>query len=247
MPRLADDALCIRHWDWSESSQTVSLFGREQGVLRGLAKGARRSHGSFGGGLDLFSRGQVLAVGRGGGALLTLTEWTMTESYPRLRRDLDANRAAFYLADLLQRLMPPQDPHPRLFDEAVLALRRLDAGESSRRCLARFQWALLDAAGYRPEIGHASAPNGGRWTFSVDLGRIEAGDGDGARRWRVRAETIDSLRRIAASFDEAAAGLDPEDEEASERAGRLLAAYLREILGEEPLTMRQCYPLLPDR
>lgn len=248
MPRISDDALCIRHWDWSESSQTVSLFGREHGLLRGLAKGARRSHGSFGGGLDLFSRGQVLAAGRAvaGGGLLTLTEWTMAEAYPRLRLDLAANRAAFYIADLLQRLMPPHDPHPRLFDEAVLALRRLDAADAAPPVLARFQWAILDAAGYRPQMPAAEGSRGSRWTFSADLGRIAPGDGEGSRRWRVRSETAATLQRIAEAFDLAS----PEsaaDAEAIDRVGRLLAAYLREILGEEPLTMRQCYPKLPAR
>ena len=42
MPIIADTAICIRCWDFSETSQTVSLVTREHGVVRGLAKGAKR-------------------------------------------------------------------------------------------------------------------------------------------------------------------------------------------------------------
>ena len=42
MPTISDYAICIRRWDFSETSQTVSLFTRESGIIRGLAKGAKR-------------------------------------------------------------------------------------------------------------------------------------------------------------------------------------------------------------
>ncbi|HAC09503.1 MAG TPA: DNA repair protein RecO, partial [Phycisphaerales bacterium] len=53
MPTIRDEAVCVRHWDFSETSQTVSLFLRDHGLVRGLAKGARRERGSFSGGFDL--------------------------------------------------------------------------------------------------------------------------------------------------------------------------------------------------
>ena len=49
MHTLKDTAICIRRWDFSETSQTVSLLTREHGILRGLAKGAKREKGTFSG------------------------------------------------------------------------------------------------------------------------------------------------------------------------------------------------------
>jgi hypothetical protein len=60
VPNLIDEALCIRQWDWSETSQTVSLFCRTHGIVRGLAKGARRERSSFSGGIDLLARGEIV-------------------------------------------------------------------------------------------------------------------------------------------------------------------------------------------
>ena len=62
MPVAHDQGVCIRHWDFSETSQTVSLFGRGLGLVRGLAKGARRERGSFSGGIGLLARGEIVAV-----------------------------------------------------------------------------------------------------------------------------------------------------------------------------------------
>ena len=42
MPTITDNAICIRRWDYSETSQTVSLLLRNHGVIRGLVKGAKR-------------------------------------------------------------------------------------------------------------------------------------------------------------------------------------------------------------
>ena len=62
MPAIRDEALCIRHWDWSETSQTVSLFTRTHGLVRGLAKGSRREKSNFSGGIELLTRGQALFI-----------------------------------------------------------------------------------------------------------------------------------------------------------------------------------------
>ena len=90
MPTIRDEAICIRHWDFSETSQTVSLLLRDHGVLRGLAKGARRERGSFSGGFDLFTRGEIVAIVKPGRELATLTEWTLLETFPVLRREAPA-------------------------------------------------------------------------------------------------------------------------------------------------------------
>ena len=42
MASVKDIAICVRHWDWSETSQTVSILCREHGLVRAVVKGARR-------------------------------------------------------------------------------------------------------------------------------------------------------------------------------------------------------------
>jgi len=241
MPTISDTAVCIRRWDFSETSQTVSLLTREHGVVRGLAKGAKRETGVFSGGFDVLTRGHVVAILKPGRDLATLTEWHLQETYRVLRKRLEANRAGLYMADLVHHMVTVQDPHPDLFDALAAALGGLAEPGETGSVLLRFQWAVLHETGYRPELGRdvetgAALPAGAATlAFSPRLGGVVA-DEEGPDRWRVRRTTIDLLRRMAEG--ELAQGPDAAS---VDRANRLLASYCREIVGRDLPTMRWAF------
>lgn len=253
MPHLSDEAICIRHWDYSETSQTVSLFSRGHGVFRGLAKGAKRAGGRFSGGIDLMTRGQVVAIVKPGRELSTLTDWTLIGTFRSLRTNLDANRAGYYMIDLVQRFIADGDPHPRLYDGLVACLERIDAGEECGPWVLLFQWLALDEGGYRPMLDPGDA-EGQTVHFSAEAGGISS------TGWKVRRATLDLLRGVAQFADRWGAGdsvsppaTTPLADEVSSlaraapsdaigRANRLLAAYIRHVMGGFPETMRALFP-----
>lgn len=152
MPPVLDDAVCIRHWDWSETSQTVTLLTRMHGVVRGLAKGSKRPKGPFSGGIELLSRGAAGLILRPSSELALISEWDLSQSFPALRESLAAYHAALYFADLTQQFVHDHDAHPALFDGLVLALNLLRSDEPVWRAVVGFQWTLLREAGFRPEL-----------------------------------------------------------------------------------------------
>jgi DNA repair protein RecO len=149
---ITDQAIVIRQWDFSETSQTVSLFTRDHGVIRGLAKGARREKGSFSGGLDVLTGGQIVAIVKPGRELSTLTAWHVQQMYPAVRQSLAANRIGLYMADLVHHMIIDHDPHPAVFEALAAALERLNDAAGRDRSLLRFQWQLLQEAGYEPQV-----------------------------------------------------------------------------------------------
>jgi DNA repair protein RecO (recombination protein O) len=235
-----DQGICIRHWDFSETSQTVTLFGRDGGIVRGLAKGARRERGAFDGGIDLLSRGEFGVIRSARKELATLTEWDLLEVFPRLRTDLHANRAAFYMADVLGRMLAPDDPHPALYDRFARSLRALGGaapGEGPSidgpAALLAFQWSLLGETGHRPDIDSAAPVGPDVVEYLPEAGSFrEPGPGGPAgARWKVRRTTVAQLRACES-------GLDAECVPGSvERGNRFLAACVRHVLGSEPPTM----------
>lgn len=240
VPTISDTAVCIRRWDFSETSQTVSLFTREHGVIRGLAKGAKRERGSFSGGLDVLTRGQVVAIVRPGRDLATLTEWHLEQTYRVLRQRLDANRAGLYMADLVHHMLTDQDPHLALFDALAGALDALATAPNPEAPLLALQWSLLEETGYRPELDRDAATgstlddSAAAYMFSAAAGGlVEGAEGGG---WRVRRGTVELLRRIAGGAE-----ATDDDETSIARANRLLAAYCREIIGAEPPAMRWAF------
>lgn len=226
-----DEAVCIRHWDYSETSQTVGLYSRSSGLIRAIAKGARRPRGAFGGGIDLLTRGEFGAIATRGSELAGMVEWTLLETFPHLRVSIDANRIAYYVADMVGRMSVPNDPHPELYDALVRALR--EAGEGAP-ALLRFHCALLAESGWQPRLEAHGVGADGIVAFDPRAGGTVPGSPEGS--WKVRVSTIEAIR---ASMEggpqpvEAATTLD--------RANRLLAAYLRDMLGAEPDTMRNLF------
>lgn len=247
--------MCIRRWDFSETSQTVSLFTREHGVIRGLAKGAKRERGTFAGGMDVLTRGQIIAIVKPGRELTTLTQWTLEEVYWPLRKSLAANRAGLYMADAVHHMLTPgaEDPHPSLFDAFTRALSRLESPETIGSVLLEFQWALLRETGYEPRLEMErpieTAEITDVYAFSPAAGGLidEAASEHHGPLWRVRRETVALLRRLAAEAHTGDAVTDGDhfsgvDTESIHRANRLLAAYIREILGSPLPTLEWAFP-----
>lgn len=239
MPHLSDEAICVRHWDFSETSQTVSLFCRAGGMLRGLAKGSKRVGGRFSGGIDLLTLGQVVAITKPGRDLATLTDWTLTRTWRSLRSDLAANQSAYYLVDLVQRSLEQSDPHPELFDALVAALDQIEGGRAAEATLV-FQWQLLDELGYAPRLD-PTVGTGASVHFSADGGGTVPDERPNA--WKVRRTTVAFLADLTSSRDPGATAAAA-DRETLTRANRLFAAYLRHTLGAQPTTMRLLFPNL---
>src|SRR5919199_2312205 len=116
-------ALVLRTTDWSETSRIATLWTRELGKVRALAKGGRRLKSNFESALDLLTVCSMVLLRKSSGGLDLLTEAQVVERFPKLRTDLAALYAAYYVAELLSDWTEDYDPHPVLFEEALAALR----------------------------------------------------------------------------------------------------------------------------
>ncbi|MCZ2343549.1 MAG: DNA repair protein RecO [Bacteroidales bacterium] len=146
-------ALVVRGSDWSETSRIVTLYTREFGKIRGLAKGGRRLRSSFETAFDLLNVCQILFLRKAQGGLDLLTEARVEERFPALRSDLSALYAGYYVAELLADGSQDYDPHPILFDVALGTLRRLGTPPADLFVtLAAFELVWLRELGYSPRL-----------------------------------------------------------------------------------------------
>jgi hypothetical protein len=240
-----DLAVSVRHWDWSETSQTVWLFTRAHGLVRALAKGSKRPNAPFSGGVELLTLGEAGVLLKPNADLHLMTEWDPREAFPHLRRTLRAHYAALHMADLVQHMVLDRDPHPELFDALVRELEALSREGHEAACVLRFQVDALRAVGLMPVLD-TDAPASARWlVFDPDRHRVV---GQGEAGWRVRPDTarlIAALGRRDQAGDNApgARATGVRDDDATiQRAGRLLSTYIRHILGREPPTARLVFP-----
>lgn len=153
MALVRDRCICLRKTEYSETSQILMLLGREQGIVRVIAKGAHRrtkaGASKFDGGVDLLDIGDAVFTHASERELGTLTEWSLREGHLDLRRKLRAVYLGLYSAELVAMLFEEHDPHPQLFDRFQSTLTELPSSRTEETFLA-FQLDLLREAGYSP-------------------------------------------------------------------------------------------------
>jgi DNA repair protein RecO (recombination protein O) len=153
-------ALVVRGTDWSETSRIATLFTREFGKVRALAKGGRRLKSSFDVAFDLLTLCQVVFLRKSNGSLDLLTEARAEEQFPALRHNLHALYAGYYVAELLADGTQDYDPHSPLFDAALATLRALPGAsavppgteESVGFQISAFELVWLQELGYSPRL-----------------------------------------------------------------------------------------------
>src|SRR6202165_5529329 len=111
MPSEKALALVLKTTDWRETSRIATLWTREFGKVRALAKGGRRLKSSFESALDLLTVCRIVFIRKSSDSLDLLTEAQVVRRYPRLRTDLGALYAAYYVAELLTDWTEDYDPH----------------------------------------------------------------------------------------------------------------------------------------
>jgi DNA repair protein RecO (recombination protein O) len=231
-------ALVLRTTDWSESSRIATLWTREFGKVRALAKGGRRLKSAFENALDLLTVCSIVFLRKSSGSLDLLTEAQVVRRYPRLRGDLAALYGGYYVAELLADWTEDYDPHPVLFDEALATLDALGApGEPAGLRAARFELALLRELGYNPVLEACAACGGslgGRgMVFAPGAGgavcpRCQAGQRE---RRPLSAAAWQALRELAAQ-GEGWRGPWPAEVRAEVR--QVLGQYVTYLRGRRP-------------
>ncbi|HEX5268974.1 MAG TPA: DNA repair protein RecO, partial [Gemmataceae bacterium] len=93
--------LVLRTTDWSDTSRIATIWTRELGKVRVLAKGGRRLRSNFESALDLLTLCRIVLLRKSSGGLDLLTEAQVVRRFPGLTTRLPALYAAYYVAELL--------------------------------------------------------------------------------------------------------------------------------------------------
>jgi DNA repair protein RecO (recombination protein O) len=136
-------AYVLHQRPFRDSSLIVEVFAREYGRMTVFARAARGPRSRF----ALLQPFRALLLswsGRGEAPALTGAE--NAEGAPAL----PASRlmSAFYLNELLLKLLTRHDPHPQLFDQYEVTLAQLRGATSAEAALRRFEARLLEFIGY---------------------------------------------------------------------------------------------------
>lgn len=122
------EAIVLRTWPFQEADQIVSLFTRDYGKIKGVAKSASRSRRRFGGALEPMTHVRASYTEKPRQELVRLDSFDIVTS--PLSQPIDYGRAAAlaFFAEVLEEMLPDHDPQDAVFRllVAVLAFTRND-------------------------------------------------------------------------------------------------------------------------
>src|SRR5687767_14899625 len=162
-------AVVLKRMDLGEADRILTLFTRDEGKVRAVAKGVRRTTSRSAGHLEPFALSDVLfAVGR---ELDVISQADTLESFRTIREDLVLTTHAYYLAEAVDLLTEERFENRAVFETLVEALHNLSVSADARMVLIGFHLRLLHALGYRPELRECVAC---RVTIGPDSNRFAA-------------------------------------------------------------------------
>lgn len=131
----------------TDTSLIVEWFTESHGILKTVAKGARRPGSPFAGKLDLFFSAEISWSRARGGELHALREVAVGDSRKNIRRDYDATLLAAYFCRLLELAVEREHPEPELYDLLRRGLDHVNNAGASSRGLRHFEHELARMQG----------------------------------------------------------------------------------------------------
>jgi DNA repair protein RecO (recombination protein O) len=144
------EAIVLNRMDFGEADRILTLYSRQHGKLRVIAKGARRPLSRLGPHLEFFNHARLmLARGR---ELDVVTGAETEVAHLAIRDDLDAFGHASHMVEILARLTEDRQENQAVFDLIARSLRLLADGVDPFHVTRHYELVLLTLLGFHPEL-----------------------------------------------------------------------------------------------
>jgi DNA repair protein RecO (recombination protein O) len=156
MIQRVGEALVLRTWPFHEADLLVSLFTREQGRVKGVARHAMKSRRRFGGALEPMTHVRASYAEKPRQELVRLDAFEILSS--PMSRPVDYARLAALemVAEVLEEALPEGAPEDAVFRLALAVLDELQVGRVWMPITYFALW-MNRLLGWMPELGHCAA------------------------------------------------------------------------------------------
>ncbi len=166
------EALTLKKFPMGEADLLVTLYTRENGKVRAIARGARRSNSKLVGHFEPLTQVKLsLAQGRD---LDYISQAQVLSGFASLKDNLGAITKGLYLAELVDGFGSEANPNQPLYRLVIDALHAIEADPDSDLPLRFFELHLLQVSGLMPELYRCvecrNSLTPGRHRFSPNLG-----------------------------------------------------------------------------
>ncbi len=168
MPLVETESVVIKSYNLAEADKIVVLLTRDHGMVRGVAKGAKRLKSKFGSGLEPFSIVRAEYFEKESSDLVSIQRIDLVRSNFVAASDPDFLQKFSYLGEILTTFSPPHDPNDTLYRMVKACVETAASkGATIAGIGVYFELWLLKLSGYLPD-----------WSKCDGCGRVFADDED---------------------------------------------------------------------
>jgi DNA repair protein RecO (recombination protein O) len=149
MSLIETEALILKNYSLAEADKIVLFLTRTHGLVRGVAKGAKRLKSRFGSGLEPFSVITLAYFQKEERELVSIRNIELKKSLFEKASKVENLKTFSYLAELLSEFAPPNEPNELLYRMTVACLETAEEKNLAKLKLYFEVW-LLKLAGYLP-------------------------------------------------------------------------------------------------
>lgn len=155
MAQYKTKAIVLKAIKLGESDKILSLYSPEHGLIKAIAKGARKSTSSHGIKSQVLSYCEfLLGTGRN---LDIISQSQLLESFQEIRNDYDKLTAACFLVDVIDSTAIEDNHYEDHFNLLLRSLQELNNTSSdAHKVSLKFIWALIEQLGYKPDLDNCS-------------------------------------------------------------------------------------------
>ncbi|MDD8030932.1 MAG: DNA repair protein RecO [Acidobacteriota bacterium] len=152
MPIDQSEAIILRTQNFAEQDKLVVFFSREKGLVRGIAKGARKFNNRFGSSLEPFSVVRIFYYEKERQDLVTISNCDLLESAFELLNDLKVSYAFSYIAELTEKFSPYRAGEELLYRLLLTIIQSARAGQKIEYLTRYFEYWFLKINGILPDF-----------------------------------------------------------------------------------------------
>jgi DNA repair protein RecO (recombination protein O) len=153
MSLVKAEGIVIRSMKMGETSKLVTLFTRELGVLKVIAKGSRSSKSRIGAALEPLTVSRIVYYQKENREIQFLSQAEIVEFFPNLPADLEKWGYANACAELVSRSQIDIEKTPKLYPILLNTIRALNEPVAdARACFGGFQMKLCSVLGVAPNL-----------------------------------------------------------------------------------------------
>jgi DNA repair protein RecO (recombination protein O) len=250
MGLVETEAIILRTYRLSEADKIAVCLTRKAGVVRGVARGARRLKSRFGAGLEPFTVVNLSYFEKEGRELVTLRQAEIVRSHFAWASTAEALSLLGYMCELATEFAPPNQTDERLFRMVRACLEAASERPETLGALSvYYELWMLKLSGFLPEMrrcgacGRALRAAGGR-VYATPEGVLRcgvcAGEGGGEIDSEAHAQLCGLHAQGPAEWAASFEALTPKGRQRlSEWSRRLLRRTLeKELKGPLPLGLQ---------